>query len=145
LNLKTALMVCNEICIPENIELSIRIPAGKGLASPHQKLIDRAKLNIPDEESGSLVIDTIVAGPDGLVISAQSQSGFEDADVFATVEEYAFTGLPEIMLDEKESRKALIKIPKPSTIEDINAFLDGKELHITMTAGDDAVTRKISF
>jgi suppressor for copper-sensitivity B len=44
LHLKLAVMVCKDICIPQNLELVLNIPAGVGEVSSKQALIDAAKL-----------------------------------------------------------------------------------------------------
>ena len=142
--LKLDVMVCKDICIPQNLELEIAL-SDETLPSA-QKMIDFARRKVPAaDETPSLKIDTVVAGPDALVLSAFSKRGFESIDVFAHVDDFAFTSPPEITVDDKDKHKALIKIPKPGDIEDLNEYLAGKALNITLVSGSGAIEKTVEF
>ena len=139
-------MVCNEICIPQKLSLALDIPAGNGTISGDQRLIDLAGQKVPVQgDTPGLRIETIVAGPEGLVLNVFSQKGFENMDVFSYVDDYAFTIPPEISIDEKEPRKALIKIPVPDSIENLSEFLSGKKLTVTLVGSGEAIEKNINF
>lgn len=146
LALSSNIMMCNEICIPQKLNLALDIPAGEGTVSGDQQLIDLAAQKLPAQgDTPGLRIETIVAGPEGLVLNVFSQKGFTDMDVFAYAGDYAFTVPPEITIDDKEPRRALVKIPVSGSIENLSTFLRGKKLSVTLVGSDKAIEKNIDF
>ena len=147
LRLKAEIMVCHEICIPETFQLVLDIPAAAAAPAAEATRIDDAlKRRVPaTENTVSLAIDTVVLGPDALVIAARSKNTFKSADVFAVVGDRVFTAMPEITPDAKDPRRALIRIAKPSDIDDLNGFLKGKTLNLTISDGGSALARDFQF
>lgn len=146
LSVNVQTMVCSDICIPQTFNLSMRIPAGDGAPVTQQKLIDFEKRKVPvSGNSPALAIETVVAGPEALVVNAFAQDGFDKADVFAVGDDFALTAIPEILPDEDDVRRAMIKIPKPADADNLNYLLQGKELSITLVSGRKAVEQKITF
>lgn len=146
LNLTLDMMVCKDICIPERLELSLSIPAGDGEAASLATLINKAKEKVPSEaELSGLKIDTIVAGPDALVVSAYSKRGFKKTDIFATAPNVVLTLPPEITPDKKDKRKALIRIPVTPDIENLAESLKGQVLTITLVSGKDMIEKTIEY
>ncbi|MCB1531998.1 MAG: hypothetical protein KDJ35_03920 [Alphaproteobacteria bacterium] len=139
-------MVCHEICIPQDFTVSFSIPEGDGKDSSEQRLIDFEKRRVPQsEDSASLRIDTVVAGPDALVVSAYSQNGFDQADMFAYGGEILLTAAPEIAVEADDARHALITISKPEDLEALNLALQGQSLNIVLLSGRDALERSVPF
>ncbi len=117
MHLKLDVMVCSDICIPQSITLEMALSH-----TPVAKIMNFGRRRVPVHgDTAGLKIDTVVAGPDGLVLSVFSKKGFGSVDVFTLVDDFAFTGPPEITMDDKDDQKALIKIPKPGDVEDLNA------------------------
>lgn len=143
LALKAEIMVCNEICVPQTLNLELLVPVDG--AEGGQKVIDFAKTKLPVADTEALGIETVVAGPEGLVITAHAAGGFEGADVFITVGDIAFTAPPQITVNADEPVRAMIKVAPPADIESTSAFLTGKELVIVLTAPGGAIEKKIAF
>ncbi len=141
MHLKLDVMMCNDICIPQTITLEMVLGS-----APVAKIMNFGRRSIPVHgDTVALKLDTVVAGPEGLVLSVYSKKGFGSVDVFAVVDDFAFTSPPEIIVDEHESRRALIKIPKPGDIEDLATYLSSKKLNITLTSGHRAIEKMIGF
>lgn len=135
-------MVCSDICIPQFFDLSMTIPAGDGKRVAEQRIINFEKRRVPKtENTKNLKIETIVTGPDALVVSAYSNNGFKDADIFAYAPDFPLTAIPETTLDKADNRRAIIKIPKPMDIENLSEELAGQEINITLVNGRDAIER----
>jgi hypothetical protein len=92
-----------------------------------------------------LSIETVVTGPEAIVVNAASDIGFEKADVFATAGDRAFTAKPEVIIDAKDPHRALIKIKKPDDVESLPEFLKGKQLNVILVAGEKAVEKNLAF
>lgn len=145
LDLALSMMICKDICIPENIKLSLAVPAS-GAQGGLQSLIDMKKRAVPSESAPStLAIDAVVAGPKALSVSVFSKGGFEGADLFAFAGDRAFTARPVITLDEKRKGAGLITVSTPSDIRDLSSFLAGKELVIVFVSAGRAVEKAIKF
>lgn len=144
LMLKIDIMVCRDICIPESLNLS----AGFGGEADafNTQMIDNALKSVPqNQDLPGLKIGTIVTGPEGIVVSVYSRSGFENFEIFASAGDYAFTAAPQITLDESDKTRAMIKIAKHEDIDNLQAFLNGKTLDVVVRAGHDAVEKTAGF
>lgn len=143
LALALEIMVCKDICIPQQLDLSLDMATG---ASRNAALIESAARAIPAADKiPALAIETVVTGPDAIVVSAFSEGGFDSADIFSFAGDRSFTAAPHIKPDAKDGRKALITIKKPEDIEDFKSFLAGKELTIVLVSRNRAVEKIIAF
>lgn len=140
LNLTLNIMVCKDICIPQKLEISHDVDSA---AAPQVAIIDASKRKIP-KAGGLMEIETVVTGPDALVVSAKAPKNFEGADVFAYAGDMAFTVKPEFT-NGKDDRSVLIKIPKPANVEDFSKFLAGKEVTIVLVNDNEAVEKSIKL
>ena len=146
LNVTVQTMVCSDICIPQVFTMNADLPAGDGVLAAQSKIIEFEKRRIPSvEDIANLKLNSAVIGPDALVINVYAHDGFDDFDVFATGDEIAFTIIPEITINKDDARTAMIKLPKPEDIDDLNAALKDQELSITIVSARRAIERKISF
>ena len=146
LSAKIRTMVCETICIPQNFSLSMDLPKGTGQEAAEQKIIEFEKRRVPvAEETPALRINTMVAGPDALVLTVFSQEGLSEADAFVTSGELMFTEIPKLSVEGKDKRKGMLVIPKPADLGNLSTFLEGKELNIVLTNGHMAIERKASF
>jgi suppressor for copper-sensitivity B len=146
LNIALKYMACKDICVPDQIDLTMDLKAGKGLPAAFQSAIDLAKDKVPKlEQRAGLSIDTVVAGPEGMAISVTSKRGFENADVFAYAGDMGFTGEPKIVVDPADPQKAMITVSKPVETGDLSEVLGDKILHVIFMDGEDAVEKEIAF
>lgn len=146
IKLHLEVMACKDICVPQTLETSLSLEPGDGHDSAMKSVIHSAKKTVPAMENTTTIgIDTIVLGPEALVISTHAANGLENADVFAYVENTPFTIPPVIHIDKNDQTKAMITLPKPYGVADLPAFAAGKMLHITLTSGRHAVEKSQIF
>ena len=146
LNLDIQLMVCKDICIPEQIKLPLSLKTGEGEISANQDRIERARTKTPEiQDTEALKIDTVIAGPEALVVTAHGQTPLGQAEIFAYTEELAFTETPIVELDKDDPHRAMIKIPKPKEEADLTAFLSGKTLHMVLSDGTTSIEKEVKF
>lgn len=142
LGLKLQLMLCNQICIPETIALSVPV---SGADENQQKRIDFARRKVPGKENPALKINTVAASGTSLAFSVFSNGGFDDIGIIASAGGRVFTAIPGIKIDSADARTAMVTIEKPADIPDLGAFLSGKELEIVLISGSQAVQKTIQF
>ncbi|MEZ5919078.1 MAG: hypothetical protein R3D66_03940 [Alphaproteobacteria bacterium] len=144
--LRLDIMVCEHICVPQTLDVSVALEAGEGKDSGMKRIVEAAMDKLPAQENTPAIgIETIVAGPEALAVSAYAANGFEQADILAAIDGFGFTAPPVIQIDETDTRKAMITLPKPDDIENLTDFLTGKTLSLTLVAGDAAVEREQVF
>ncbi len=140
LNLKLDMIVCQDICVPDGITLT------SDLDGQSAALITRRQQALPYQGNiKALRIDTIVLGRDNLVFSAEAHNGFDQTEIIVVSEDYSFSGIPEITPDKNDPRKALIKIPATSDMDNVQEFLKGKDLRILFSDGRNAIEYTHSF
>lgn len=144
LNLTLDIMTCKEICVPDQLKLSASLDTNENPLST--RMVEFKHRLIPHEgDTEGLKLESVVLGPDGIVFTAFSKKGFNRADVFPILGDLPFTGIPEIIPDEQDNRKAMIKIAKPSEIENLPADLQGKTLTVTFVAEKKAIVKNFTF
>jgi len=140
------LMVCKDICIPEQLKLSLDLDAGDGEISAQQKRIDFAKIKIPETRPVPVLkVDTVVASKDALVIAVEMNRGFKKADIFAYTQDGVMTGSPVIKIDENNDKRAMVKLPKPGDVEDLAEFLSGKTTYIIIKDGTTSIEKEVKL
>lgn len=148
LAVKAEIMVCHDICIPQSLEAELAIPAGDGKEGLGASLVEKARHAVPAKgDLPALKIESAVVGPDALVVNAWSANGFDGADLFAEPAELVLYAKPEITVDAKDKRKAVIKIAKSSSDPDANLAKEtmGKTLVLTLVTKDGAIEKSYPF
>ncbi len=148
LNLKALVLICKDICIPIEFDLSLELPPGNAQPADldEVKLIREAKKTVPHRgDIPRLKLDTVVAGKDALVLNVYAHKGFGDFDVFAHAPNLPFTAPLEIEVDKDDDRKAMIRIAAPSGIENLTKELEGKALDVTLVSGKDSIEKRIRY
>ena len=146
LDLTLNALICKEICIPQTLALSLSLDAGEGAPTKDAGLLSLAERKIPAaENTPALKIDTVVAGPEGLVVTAFSQTGFQGADLFIEADDVYMGAPPQIDVNAKDKRAAILKVPVPQGEGSAMQLLSGKAVRLTLTAGGRAVQREINF
>lgn len=145
LDLSLQFMACKDICIPAQLDVTLNLDSGDGRENAQGRLIDLAKRKVPTlGDAPKLKINTVVASADTLVVSTQSAEGFKDADLFAYIEgDLAFTAPLEI--EEQGEGRAMMKIKAPEDIKNLNDYLAGKTLSLTLKNSRDAIEKHIDF
>lgn len=140
LDVKMDLVVCHEICVPESLHInddSIVVDK-EGLKA------GKAALPAPENNEG-LGITAAVLGKDALVVTAYAKDGFhKDADIIIETPRPLLTVPPQILIDEKDSTRAVLKIMAPAGL-DLTKELFGKDATIVLLHGGKSLERKFSF
>lgn len=147
LALDADIMVCRDICVPQNVKLDLNIAAGDTRKSSiHAPRIKRSMDKLPGKSnSPGLKIKNVVLGQDALVITAFMQRGYENADLFVEAGEDYIIAPPEITIDENEERTAIMRIAAPEYMGDLADTLKGKAVTLTLTDGREAIERTFDF
>lgn len=136
LNLKASIMVCEKICVPQDVAVGLEISAGAAEQGRNRALIDHMRGKVPHEgDLPDLRIDSVVLGPDALVVRVWSQQGFESADLFVESGDLYLTAAPEITPDKDDPRAAFLRIKKPEGVENLAQQLAGRTIKLTLTGG----------
>jgi len=144
LALKLDTMVCKEICVPQTLNLTLDISdQNHEAAAP---LIEFARNKVPQaKDHPALKLENAITGPDALVMSIFSQTGFKAFDVFVETKNGALTAKPEITPDDKDPRYAQIRIAAPQGTKNLMESLAGSDLRITLTNGNAHIETLISY
>lgn len=144
--LNADIMVCETICVPQKISVSLEIPESKGEQGRHRAMIAHMRDNLPKKENlPSLRIDSVVIGPDALVARVYAQQGFDGADLFVESGDLYLTAPPEVAADKDDSRAAFMRIGKPEGVNNLAESLAGRTVTLTFTDGGRAVEKSFSF
>ena len=142
LNLKASVMVCEKICVPQDVAVSLAIPAGAVEQGRNRALIEHMRGKVPHEgDLPDLRIDSVVLGPDALVARVWSQQGFEGMDLFVESGDLYLTTAPEIMPDKDDPRAAFLRIKKPEGVENLARQLMGRTITMTLVNGARAIEK----
>lgn len=99
LKLTLDLLVCADVCVPEQLDLSLAIGTGAGRDSTAQADIAQAIATVPEDgrpsslDSATYFID---AAQSALFVAASSSQRFEDPDLFPEMGEDTIFGKPDI-------------------------------------------------
>lgn len=146
LSLKASIMVCEKICVPQDISVALEIPAGNSTQGRNRAVIERMRDNVPHKgDLPGLLIDSAVLGPDALVVRAYAQQGWDDADLFVESGDLYMTAAPEITPDKNDPRAAFLRIAKPEGTGNLAQELSGKTVTLTLRNGAQAIERGFPF
>jgi len=142
LSLAADLVVCKDICIPAKLELSQQVAS----ARPDPAAYQAAKKSIPfPENTDDLGLNTAVLGKEALVLTVYAKDGFAGgADVIVETPAPILTAPPEIIPDETDKTKAVLKIKAPAGM-DLSKNLFGKKANILFIHGGKAIEKEFSF
>jgi suppressor for copper-sensitivity B len=142
LNASLTYMVCEEICIPLEAQLSLHLPAGDAMPSPNGYRIERYRARVPgDGEAvglalGGARLEGSVDQP-RLVLSATSLVPFAKPDLIVEGPPGYLFRKPEIALDAG-GKAAGITVPVILGPQ-VNRPLEGEALHLTLVDGARAM------
>lgn len=144
LALALSVLVCKDICIPQNLNLTAELSPG-GYDPETVERFQNAFESVPlADDLPGLKIRNLLAGPDSLIVSVFSQSGFsEDFDAIAVAGDRAFVAPPEIEITDE--REAMLRFAKPEDIENLLEYLDGKTIRVFIKARDTYIQKTMTF
>lgn len=150
IHLKLDTMVCKDICIPQSIKTSLDLGTGEAKPSKHAPMIEFAKKKLPSPENTDAVrVESIVIESDAVVVNTHSSRGYNGADLFIEVGEYALTSDIEFVINDQNDKKAIATI---SISEDIQeeffsapSFASDVNVIATFTDGRNAVEQTLTI
>lgn len=146
LNLSADIMACHDICVPQKVKLSLILPPEQPVAPPEGQVIARVMDKIPQKENRpDLKIENMVIGPKAIVVNTFAQHGYETADMYVEAGSLYVTAKPEVMLNDKDPRKAMVRIAAPDGIDDLAKALMNQDVTLTFTDGQNAIERHFDF
>lgn len=134
LQAKVSLLVCSDICVPQDFDLSLDLPAGNEIDQPTADRIAGFLARVPAKGDGIGIEQALVHLDDktsALTVSLRSATPFKDPDVFPELGAGNALGKPEIRLGDG-GRRFWATLPVLST--------DDTTLHnpvLTVTDGPD--------
>ena len=144
LKLRAALnyLVCAEICIPHDEELSLDLPAGPDSRAPEGFLIDSYAAMVPDDgaRAGWTLERMTLAGQmdaPTIEVAARSDTAFQAPDLLLEGPPGFTFGKPEVILSE-DGRAAVLRsvIGKTSLAQGV---AEGKRFTVTVTDGTQGI------
>ena len=136
LNAKVNLLVCSDICVPDDFTLTLDLPLATGIdAAAAARISDFAAL-VPDDgsASGIEVASAFLAGDrSALTVTARSERGFSVPDIFPELGSQTTFGKPDIRLGDG-NRLMWAQLPILGSNGDLPA------LAVTITDGARAAT-----
>jgi suppressor for copper-sensitivity B len=148
LRVKASIMICKDICLPQEIALELGVPAeDKGDDSGDAAAIRRAFEKVPaDKDMPGLQIKSVVLGPQAMAVTVFVQKGADAADLFVeTGKDFYLTAAPEITVTGKDKREGLLRLAAPEGSGNLAKSLAGAKVTLTLTDGTDAISRDFSF
>jgi len=130
------LLVCSEVCVPQDFLLTLDIPAGVGIDQSSADLITAFADRVPLEPATSnIVLESAALSDDAtsLIVTARSAVAFTEPDVFPEMGSRFTFGRPDIRLGDN-GRSLWAELPILSAADDT------PDLQMTITDSDRAVT-----
>lgn len=138
-------LVCEEICIPHNQEVSLDLAAGPDSRSPEGFLIDSFSALVPDDGTRagwSLVSTSLVGDMDSPAIEvvARAATPFAEPDLLLEGPPGFTFGKPEVDLSDGGKTVSLrAAVGKTSVAQGV---IEGKQLTVTVTDGNQGMEQR---
>ena len=148
-DMDVTLMVCKQICIPQNINFDLEIPSGDGAESDHRNIVSAAFKNIPHKGNlDDLKIENLAVGLDRLVVTATDNRGItKDSDIFVEAVNLSLSNPPVMEFDEDKlpARTVRFIIQADEDIENLSQALSGEKLILTLTNRGRSIEKSFNF
>lgn len=147
LDAKVSYLVCSDICIPNDAEVRLELPAGTGAPTDHAQLIARFAAQVPGDGAldGLRLERTAIGGRDDartLEVTARATVlPFEHPDLIVEAPTGLYFAAPEVRLEENGR---LAQFSLPISRDDAAPALEASELTLTLVDGTRGLEQKIS-
>lgn len=138
LKLKLNLLVCSDVCVPQVLDLSHAVPAGKAVPSDVAHDIQRAMSAVPsDAHATGISVKNAQAtyrdGISGLSVEIDARQRLDDLDIIPVVTPFAAFSAPKLELrDDRKRATAFFALSQPLPAGE---SLDGRKVDVTVTSG----------
>ncbi len=146
LKAKVRYLVCEEICIPYDGELALRLEAGPGEISAQALLIDRYQALVPGDGVGvGLFLETafLIEGDEAplLEVAARSTTPFEAPDLLVEAPLGFTFGKPEVEFED-DGKRAILRL-QSNRGPRAKGVIEGKRLTLTVTDGQRGLETEV--
>lgn len=144
-------MVCNEICVPKKMTVSLSVKPGEKADNNYSSEIQKAFRKIPHKgDLNDLKIHNVVFGLGKMVVTAESSRGFADeTDLFVEIPGVSVSAPPEIIYGPRSSggkpRLARFIISSDQDSENLSSKVQGKSVRLTLTNEGRAIEKIYEF
>ncbi len=101
---RVSLLICSNVCVPQNFELSLTLPSGIGIDNKSASRLSEFIARVPLEEKDAQLESAIAHVDDGfseLTISVKAAAPFQAPDVFPELGTGTALGKPDIRLGDR--------------------------------------------
>lgn len=146
LNLRSEMMVCQNICIPQTLTMLRQFRGGAAATSTYKTQVDAAFEKLPAQENTeSLSIDTVILGKEGVVVTARAKDGWSGAnDVIIETKNGLLTLPPEMIAQSGDPSLAIFKVPAPQGM-DLPTNLFGQSVNVLLIRDGKAIEKNVTF
>jgi suppressor for copper-sensitivity B len=115
LNVTATVLVCEQVCIPQTLDLSLSVPAGDATVSSHAHLIQRyqSQVSVAPDVAGIEVqsVETkSISGEQALTVKVAAEQPFVAPDVLVEIDPYVAFKAPMVALSA-DRRTATFDLP----------------------------------
>jgi len=149
---KAEIMVCSNICVPQELDMSMTVPAAPesaATADAARIAASLGKVPVPYPASAErvpdLAIENLVVGPKAVVANVLSKKGYGRAEFLVEAGDIYITAKPEITLDELDPRRARIVVAAPPDIGNLAATVGEKPVTVTFSNAHRAIERTFFY
>lgn len=145
LNAAVSYLTCAEVCVPQQANVALHLPAGPAKASEQANLLARYAAQVPgDGARHGLAIESVVLAPAkdegvGVTLRARASVPFVAPDLFVEGPKGSYFSRPRVTLAD-EGRSATLTLTGGGT--PVEKF-DGAELRLTMVDGARAMEQVV--
>ena len=142
-----SLMICKDICIPENATLALEIKPGDGIISAYKNDIDLAARQLPHPGNlDDLKVENVAIGLDKIVITVSDNRGIDvNADVFVEHPNVIFTKTPRVEFNDDQKITGRFIIDAPDGVTQLGQKIAGQNLVITVENRNRSIEKEFSF
>jgi suppressor for copper-sensitivity B len=142
LRLAVDYLVCDVVCVPQNLSFSLDLPAGAAKPTPESHLIDRFMTRVPGDgrSHGLSLLDVKLSGHGRLSVTALADPPFSEPDLFIEGPEGTAFDAPQVHLEDG-GKKAILETAVLGRPE---GGLPGKELTLTLVDGGRGLEAKVT-
>ncbi len=141
------LLVCEQICVPQTVDLALSLPEGSASPSDEAQTIGKFSSQVPRKDGAAglnitAARDVTVDGKRALEISARSVEPFTQPDVFAEVTPAVSLGAPQVTLNG-DGKGAVILLPVAGELP-AGTSLSGRDVTLTLVDSGRAVEQSMT-
>lgn len=147
LKARAELLVCEQICVPQTVDLALSLPEGQASPSDEAQAIGKFSAQVPRKDGAAglnitAAREVTADGKRALEISARSVEPFTQPDVFAEITPAVSLGAPQVTLNA-DGKGATILLPVAGELP-AGTTLSGRDVTLTLVDSGRAVEQSMT-